>query len=161
MTTEIGWEKQLIDDIADTLVSVHPICNHPFLNETTRPVRRTQAPFPCVFLRLRSSYSSAVPRHFIYGAVTTRQSGLHEATHLPFDGNENEWPSREAVAPFSLLHEQEAKPCNPHNLVFEPSGPVNVDCSRVLDLANGPQTSSRRYDVSNDHTLTALDPLVV
>jgi len=28
MTTEIGWEKQLIDVIADTLVSVHPICNH-------------------------------------------------------------------------------------------------------------------------------------
>jgi hypothetical protein len=28
MTTEIGWEKQLIDGIADTLVSGHPICKH-------------------------------------------------------------------------------------------------------------------------------------
>jgi len=33
MTTEIGWEKQLIDDIADTLVSGHPICN---LHSSTR-----------------------------------------------------------------------------------------------------------------------------
>ena len=107
----------------------------PFLNETTRPVRRTQAPFPCVFLRLHSSYSSAVPRHFICGAVTTRQSGLHAATHFSFDPNENEWPSRRAAAQFSVLHEQEAKPRNPgfHWL-------LNVDCSRVLDLAHGAQT---------------------
>ena len=31
----------------------------------------------------------------------------------------------------------------------------------MLDLAHGPQTLSRHYDVSNDHTLTAVDPLVV
>ena len=161
MTTEIGWEKQLIDDIADTLVSVHPICNHSIPQRDDAGCPADSGPFPCVFLRLRSSYSSVVPRYFICGAVTTRQSGLHEATHFSFDANENEWPSRRAAAPFSLLHEQEAKPCNPHNLVFEPSGSVNVDCSRVLDLANGPRTSSRHYDVSNDHTLTALDSIVV
>jgi hypothetical protein len=43
----------------------------------------------------------------------------------------------------------------------EPSDSVNVDCSRVRDLAHGQQTSSRHYDASNDHTLTPVDPLVV
>ena len=38
---------------------------------------------------------------------------------------------------------------------------LNVDCSAVLDLLMRAQTCSRRYDVSNDHTLTAVDPLVV
>ena len=126
----------------------------PFLNETTRPVRRAQAPFPCVFLRLHSLYSSAVPRP-VCGAVTTRQSGLHAATHFSFDPNENEWLSRRAAAQFSVLHEQEAKPRNPGLRL------LSVDCSRVLDLAHGGADSSRRHDVSNDHTLTAVDPVVV
>jgi len=38
---------------------------------------------------------------------------------------------------------------------------LKVDCSRALDLAHEPQTSSRHYDVSNDNTLTAVDPLAV
>ena len=38
---------------------------------------------------------------------------------------------------------------------------LNVDCSRVPDLLIRAQSSSRRYDVSNVHTLTAVEPLVV
>ena len=80
---EIGREKQLIDGIADTLVSVHPICNHPFLNETRRPVRRSSGPVPMrVFFDYVHHILPSAPRHFIYGAVTSRQSGLHEATHF-------------------------------------------------------------------------------
>ena len=106
----------------------------PFLNETTRPIRRTQAPFPCVFLSITFVifFSRAAP--LVCGAVTTRQSGLHAATHFSFDPNENEWPSRRAAAQFSVLHEQEAKPRNPGFRL------LNVDCSRVLDLAHGAQT---------------------
>jgi hypothetical protein len=98
-------------------------------------------------------FSRAAP--LICGAVPTRQSGLHAATHFSFGTNENEWPSRRAAAQFSVLHEQEPKPRNPGFRL------LNVDCSRVLDLASSGADSSRRHDVSNDHTLTAVDPLVV
>ena len=77
-------------------------------------------------------FSRAAP--LVCGAVTTRQSGLHAATHFSLTPNENERPSRRAAAQFSVLHEQEAKPRNPGFRL------LNVDCSRVLDLAHGAQT---------------------
>src|SRR5437763_17186152 len=49
----------------------------------------------------------------ICGTVTTRQSGLHAATHFSFDPNENEWPSRRAAAQFSVLYEQRLDPVTP------------------------------------------------
>jgi len=132
----------LIDGIADTLVSGHRSTITRFLNETTRPVRRDSSPVPMRFSSITFVifFSRAAP--LICGAVTTRQSGLHAATHFSFDANENEWPSRRAAAQFSVLHEQEAKPRNPGFRL------LNVDCSRVLDLAHGSADSSRRHDVS-------------
>jgi len=113
MTTEIGWEKQLIDGIADTLVSVHPICNHsiPQRDDAACPADSSPVPMRFSSITFVIFFSRAAP--LICGAVTTRQSGLHEATHFSFDPNENEWPSRRAAAQFSVLHEQEAKPCKP------------------------------------------------
>ena len=134
MTTEIGWEKQLIDGIADTLVSGHPICNHsiPQRDEAACPADSSPVPMRFSSITFVIFFSPAAP--FICGAVTTRQSGLHAATHFSFDPNENEWPSRRAAAQFSVLHEQEAKPRNPGFRL------LNVDCSRVLDLPHGAQT---------------------
>ena len=38
---------------------------------------------------------------------------------------------------------------------------LDVECYAVPDLLMLAQTSSRRYNVWDDHTLTAVDPLVV
>ena len=126
MTTEIGWQKQLIDDIADTLVSVHPICNHSIPQRDDAACPADSSPVPMRF--------SSITFVIFFSRATTRQSGLHAATHFSFDPNENEWPSRRAAAQFSVLHEQEAKPRNPGFRL------LNVDCSRVFDLAHGAQT---------------------
>src|SRR4051794_17865103 len=106
----------------------------PFLTRDDAACPADSSPVPMRFSSITFVifFSRAAP--FICGAVTTRQSGLHAATHFSFDPNENEWPSRRAAAQFSVLHEQEAKPRNPGFRL------LNVDCSRVLDLAHGAQT---------------------
>jgi hypothetical protein len=52
MTTEIGWEKQLIDGIADTLVSVHPICNHSIPQRDDAACPAQSGPVPMLFFSI-------------------------------------------------------------------------------------------------------------
>ena len=163
MTTEIGWEKQLIDGIADTLVSVHPICNHSIPQRDDAAVRRSQVPFPCCFLdyvrhiRPPRRATSSVARSQRDNPDCTRRP-ISRSTQMRMSGPHVEHPHHSQSSTNRRLN-----PVTPITCSFATIGfrLLNVDCSRMLDLAHGPQTLSRHYDVSNDHTLTAVDPLVV
>jgi hypothetical protein len=133
MTTEIGWEKQLIDVIAYNLVSVHPICNHSIPQRDDAACPAESGLVPMLFCRLRSSYSSAVPRH---SSVARSQHDNPDCTRRPISRSTQMRMSGPHVEQPHNSQSSTSRRLNP----VTPGRLLNVDCSRVLDLAHGAQT---------------------